>query len=276
MHLKVQLAVPNMTSFIESLVVTITAAIVLVPNAIESSILFTKGKKKENHEILILSLSLSDIAVAVSVFTFRLYLIIFLEASSLTSFQIGTFGIYAAVSIQFSTYASLFHVIGITVDRYIAIRYPFRHKIWITPYRTRLFTIIAWLISLIVASGSIAWAVCQAGYTLLANTIISRFLAAVGLSGGCLVALSYIFITKAVIDSRKNSSSRGGKRNSLCNKERRLLAVSFAIVLSFFVCVFPFSVEVFVRDIESVYTCMFLLTNSIINPLIYFYGSRKK
>ena len=51
-----------------------------------------------------------------------------------------------------------------------------------------------------------------------------------------------------------------------------LIGIRFAIVLCLFVCVMPFSIEVFLPEDESVYSCLLLLSNSLFNPLIYLYG----
>ena len=268
----------------QATIVVITCAFIILLNFVEIFSLLKRGNKKLNHETLILSLSISDFLVGICTGTTKLIVILYrLKTVTISKFSISELSVYMGLPIWFSMYASLFHIAGITADRYIAVRFPIRHKIWITPYRTKLFTLIIWLLSIAIASLSVTGAMIDAGTEhKLADEKVKTVLAAFGLFVGCLLAFWYISIVKTATFSSRNidkGTSRRLKQENLARKESRLLAICFAIVMSFFLCMVPFSVEIFISGADTAYTCSLLVCNSIFNPLIYFYAKyrdRKK
>ena len=259
----------------------IMSVFIILINSIEIFFLFRKRNKKQNHETLILSLSFSDLLVGVTKFAWEFIVILYHLNVIFAHLQIRNLNIYLVAPIWFSVYSSLFHIVGITADRYIAIGYPIRHKMWITPFRTRWFLIIIWLLSLVIPSLSIIGAQFDVGNTHRAEVRVKRVLAAFAIFVGCLVAFSYLLIVKAAITSRQtiHGSARGSNHVNFTRKERRLLGLCFSIVLSFFLCMGPISFEILVAGTETVYTCSLMVGNSLLNPLIYFYNKyldRKK
>ena len=260
----------------ETLFVQINSIVVILVNAIQICHLFRKGNKKTSHEMLIFSLALSDFLVGILTFAFKLGFILSLsKIINLLRQEVIDLNTYATIPILFSISSSLFHIFGITMDRYIAVRYPFQQKVWITRSRTRLFTIISWLLSLTAASIPVLVVLCHVGNTSLAEKRVKIIFFASGLSVNCLLLSSYLPIVRRAVygtgyDGKRRN--RGTDEADISKKEKRLIGVCFAIVLCFFVCMVPFSIEVFLPDDESVYSCMLLLSNSMLNPLIYFYG----
>ena len=257
----------------QAAIIAIACAFIILLNSLEIFFLLKKGNKKLNHETLIFSLSISDFLVGICTGTTKLVVILYrLKTVTLSEFAISELSIYMGVSIWFSIYASLFHIAGITADRYIAVRYPIRHKMWIIPYRTKLFTLISWFLSLVIALLSVTGAMADAGTEhKLADERVKTVLAAFGLFIGCLLAFWYISIVKTATFSRRKIR-KGSKQENMARKERYLFAICFAIVMSFFLCMVPFSVEIFISGVDTTYTCSLLVCNSVFNPLIYFYG----
>ena len=275
------MALVQMFTLDQAAIIGVICAFIILLNSVEIFFLLKKGNKKLNHETLILSLSMSDLLVGISTGIFKLIVVLYrLKAVSLSQFGISELSIYMGVLIWFSIYASLFHITGITADRYVAVRYPFRHKIWITPYRTKLFTLIIWLLSLTIASLSVTGAIFYAGRSehKLTDNRVKTVLSAFGLFVGCLLAFWYASIVKTAIFSSQKASKHQNEKLNQANlahkehKERRLLGVCFAIVMSFFLCMASFSIEVFISGTNTAYTCFLLVCSSLFNPVIYFYS----
>ena len=104
---------------------------------------------------------------------------------------------------------------------------------------------------------------------------MKRFVAGFCLSIGFVLTTSYIFIAKIAIINRKATMSNfsiNWKEGKIPRKEKRLLLISLAIVLSFVVCMFPYSIQVFAYGRENAVGCILLISNSLVNPIVYFYG----
>ena len=253
------------------LIIIIISVVTVTLNAIESFLLIKRGSKRKIHESLILSLSLSDCAVGLTSFTFNLLVTFDLyNVFKTTKQNMDKIKAYALMSVWFTAYVSLFHIVGITVDRALVIRYPIRHKLWISPWKTNVFIVLSWLISIVIT-----W-VSTIG-TVVSNmeSQTKRFVAGFCLSIGFVLTVSYIFIVKIAIVSRKTTMSSLGinsKKRKTSRQEKHLLLLCMAIVLSFVLCMFPYSIQVFAYGSEDIVGCILLVSNSLVNPMVYFYG----
>ena len=271
--------VKNMASstLYQSIGLMVNGLIIAALNVIESYFSITSGSRRKSHESLILSLSLSDCLVGFATFSSELIVILLHCHQVITSEEEEIFKIEEGVKgfIWFSVYSSLFHIITITVDRGIAVIYPTQHKVWITPWRTKVCIIIAWLISLVMISVS-AVVFYKASSDVRFNLKwIKICFAGLCLCIGFLVGLSYFFIIKRAIFDRKRSIknlSGNTEEKRTTQKERRLLFISLSIVLSFVACMFPYSIEVAMLKEESYIAQFLLVSNSFLNSLTYFYG----
>ena len=61
------------------------------------------------------------------------------------------------------------------------------------------------------------------------------------------------------------------EKNNLI-QERHLLLMYLAIVLLFVACVFPYSIQVFAYGGENIVGCVPLVSNWLVNPIVYVYG----
>ena len=249
----------------------IIALTTIILNVIESFLLIKRGSNRKNHESLILSLSLSDCAVGLTTLICNLLVTLDLfKVFKTTKKNMDEIKAYVLLSVWFTAYVSLFHIAGITVDRALAVLYPIRHKLWITPWKTYIFIILSWLISVVVT-----W-VSTIG-TVVSNmeSQTKRFVAGFCLSIGFVLTAAYIFIVKMAIVNRKTTMSNLGinrKEKKTSRQERRLLLLCLAIVLSFVLCMFPYSIQVFAYGSEDIVGCILLVSNSLVNPIVYFYG----
>ena len=257
--------------------IILNGLVTLILNAVESYQLIKLGSRRKSHETLILSLSISDFFVGFGTFTAQL-LAMLLDRHQLIAnedekrYKIKT---TVEVPIWFSLYLSLFHLVTITVDRAIAITYPTRHRVWVTPWRVRMCIIMAWLASTTIICFLMVYAHTTSLSMISSFSRIRLFFAGFCLGVGLVAALSYFFIIKKAIYERKKIMKNLGENRDdkkTTKKERRLLFISLAVVLSFVVCVLPNSIEAFMLKRESYMAEFPVVSNSIINSVTYFYG----
>ena len=258
---------------LQSISLLVNGFIIVILNTFESYHLIKPRRK--SHETLILSLSISDCIVGFGTFTSKLFVNLLDHYQLSTYEEEKTYLIkkIAEAPIWFSVYLSLFHIIAITVDRAIAVAYPTRHRVLITPWRIKIYIIIVWLASTIIILVKIVLVFMT---SLKSIFIWIRFFAAGFIIGvGFVVALSYFFIIKKAIYERKKSirNIHGNiDEKKIMRKERRLLFTSFAIVLSFVVCMLPSTIEAVMLKEESYMAEFLVVSNSLVNSLTYFYG----
>ena len=259
------------SDLLEQIGLMVNGLVIVIVNAVESYHLIKLGVRRKSHETLILSLSISDCFVGVGTFASELCVIL------LNHHQLITNKIKQSVEapMWFSVYLSLFHIIAITVDRAIAVIYPTRHRRWVTLWRIKMFIIMIWLASTIITFVTVVH------FHIIPLNFDSTFIAVRGIFGGfclgigILVALSYVFIIKRAIFDRKKTMKHLGRstdHKKTEQQERRLLFITLAVVMSFIACMFPYSIEGIMGNKET-YTAQFLLvSNSLINSIVYFYG----
>ena len=95
------------------------------------------------------------------------------------------------------------NLIFIGVDRLIAVRFPIKHKTWVTPRKTKLTIIIMWTVVLLLAAGLI-WSF-QASNVVLVNSF--HLMPFAILSGVILFTLIYAYLIYIVITTKNPANS---------------------------------------------------------------------
>ena len=178
-----------------------------------------------------------------------------------------------------SVIVSVNFVILIGIERLFAVRLPIQHRMFHMK-RRRVYIAVAliWLVTILACALAITldqvindtvietYGSTHLGYT--CGTVLSL--------QSLIVLLLYSSLSFYVLkrQSRFNKigeahSARRDLATSL-KKERVTLIVCFLIVASFLVCTTPFSIRMYQERTEEIERIL-LLSNSLINPLIYFF-----
>ena len=171
---------------------------------------------------------------------------------------------------KFSMISSLLHILCLSFERLLSIRFPMYHRNYIDKKKTCLVLFLIWFISIIPA---------------LDKTKISTFLkvlATLMLTCNFVLIPVYIYIYIAVRRTVKTTTLRGSstlRKHQPTKLERKSTFICSAIVLSFLVCTFPPIVHIIVitRDYKSyknenginMLMSSLVVLRSLCDPLVY-------
>ena len=234
-------------------------------------------------DFLIFSLSLADLLVtAVYLPLFVIYIICFEELRRNSAYSmIKSFVGHLALL------ASIGSILGITIDRLTAIRWPLRYPKLVTKKFAFIFIFVAWLISAVFAS---SYSVFEPSHLFLLGYCMALLLSTI---------LMYSYIFKVAHAQRKKivairyrdqedpsperSADKQHERKTTKTLKERKAVKTFAIVIGVFVIawipllVYPLSVSRSKRWFFEgfIWAETFSLWNSFINPYIYFARSKR-
>ena len=229
------------------------AVVVFILNAIELKLLLKRRKGLSNFEKMLLSMAVADFLVGI------------VQAVSSALRMADTKGsVFKFNTVLFLTVAASFnHVNAITVDRFLAVRWPIKHRVWITN-KVVNFTIIGlWVVNIFALTPL---------FIEDSMDYVRYVLAIVVMSYIALMCVVYVFIVyRAVLHRRRSPQMQGSSRTDQTKKDFQLVIISLCIVVTFTVCTVPFCISAFVdEEIRKPFKYLLVL-NSFFNPLIYFF-----
>eukprot|EP00112_Aurelia_sp_Birch-Aquarium-sp1_P016022 Seg3593.3 transcript_id=Seg3593.3/GoldUCD/mRNA.D3Y31 product="Melanocortin receptor 5" protein_id=Seg3593.3/GoldUCD/D3Y31 len=271
----------------QELIFLVVAAIAFVLNITEIILILRERKKWKPFDKFLLSFSIADTIVAISTLGYMV-----LVLNHITVFDILLKTDHLHVVILTSGDMSFLHILAITIDRYAAVRYPFQHKIRMQGRFTNALIAAVWGLCILVAGGYLAMMVFQKSiktYCLKATAVVLIIM-------GLIFAALYVRMFKLVLRQNaalcesqpENGKPENGKPQcpiktvifaSRCKKERNLMVTSMLVVMSYILCMYPFSINMLAVSGNHVSfpSQLFLLINSAINPAVYFFkGYRER
>ena len=251
-------------------------------NVGEIILILRKRKNLMIFEMYILSLACGDMLVltAISIFdgmllkepnskfTYLMYLFTRAHQPAMMPLEIR---ILVAVK-RFSACSSSFTLLIIGIDRLLAVRYPFKHRVWITKSKARLLIVISWVSALILCS-------IEAILTALVFTSVSYYLkitdASLIIAAATTFFVVYSLIVFTVVRRRKDAHHAKSKcvSQKLANTETEVIITCCLVVLAYDICLLPYAVECLFNIPTDNYRYIFmaLYMNSVIDPIIYFF-----
>lgn len=233
-------------------------------------------------DLLISSLSLADLIVtAIYVPLFVIHVICYQELR-----DNNTFSMIKSFVGHLAMLASIGSILGITVDRLTAIRWPLRYPKLVTKRFAFIFIFITWLISAAMSTSysffepSHVYLLCYCMTLLLATILMYSYIVKVAhAQRKKIVAMRY----RDKEDQNQQKGDNQDERKAAKTLKERKAAKTFAIVIGVFVVtwipllVFPLCVS---RSKSWFYEGFlwaetFSLLNSFINPYIYFARSKR-
>ncbi len=230
---------------------TIVAALVVVANVV--IIVYLIRKRRNPFEDLLLSLAASDFAVGL--------ITVLVNALSMTLDDIVIIQTIGFCFISFSVDSSMLHVVVITIDRFLAVKFPLSHRI----KRKRKSTLYAvffatWVLPIAITALKpfipLSAAFQVTGYVLIAVNFI-------------ILSLYCLIIKTALSQSLPVRCNSKSTRTNSRKKQLILVFSSFGIFLAFFISMFP-SMLCVSKTCNKPVKWLFLLLNSLLDPLAYF------
>ena len=244
--------------FISGVVLSILAFML---NSSEASFLIRQRARKTKYQNLVLSLAVADILAS----SFFLVCVTNRKDENIVR-------IIQQELLWFSVSSSLLHVLAISFDRLLAVRFPFKHRFWFTSQKNKILIVIVWILSFLLIAPGLALSL-QTGK----NNSLKKISSSLVIVTGLLLILLYAYIIRRTVSKEcifQIITLKSGKKEivSACSpREKRILLTSALIVLSFIICNFPFAIVYIVTNKRQEYLILLLIANSILNPLIYFF-----
>ena len=248
---------------------------IIVVNFIEVICILRKNNKT-TFEKLLLSLALSDLLVGAITTVYKTLDFVLGQRSWLIEEV-------TAVVLTLSSIFSSQNLLAITIDRFLAIRFPIKHRILVTARRTNVLIIFTWVLSCIVGIGIdlILVVLVPSGgdYIMTASTVAI-------ISIGAIVSIIYVCIIRFLFTRQVAVAARpeDGKVfqkiqaifRELQKTERTVLLSSVIVTATFIICTFPFAIEYLrYRNAETLTFAskMLIILNSLLNPFVYFFNN---
>ena len=242
-------------------------------------------KKLTCFDTLLISLALCDLFLCVSsLLRFTLVDYFLIDLGRFSSITYGT--------IVFSHICALANTWMITVNRMIAVIFPLKSLVWMTKSKIIKVLITIWALSTLLMVG---YTILQ--YYLPLLSLISKVIAPLYALTFVMLVISYsiMFTLLKRTNHRMRRSIQGddearnlafsAKKNL---QEKKMLVLSFRIVISFVICSMPYLVfaSIFNQDPLSfckgnnglffVISITLLTLNSVLDPLFYFHMQHER
>ena len=264
----------------EGIIDIVIGIIVTVLNSAEIIVLLKKGRKRKKPENLILSLSCADffIGLVYIIFGASKIMIHYNPKSKSTARKVAK---NTRLVFSFTIVVSVLHLLVIAVERFHAVTRPLKYRTFVTRKRITFIVISVWTFSLSVIA-----------LLRLLPTALKQSKAKIGVYQGWLIFITagvmilvYGYLAYYLFNRFQTKSSTGNtdKRNTEISyvDQKRDTIFCICIVAAFIVCSFlaavgwllPNSVNPVTRDLVNVIGQSLLVTNSFINPILYFWKS---
>eukprot|EP00794_Sanderia_malayensis_P010791 gene10791-11945_t len=241
----------------------IVSVLIIIVNSMEMYLLAKSIKTLNPCEQFLLSLSIADLLVGIfTLCTVAVHderFVTMLGKGSGTDSFVWMFGF-----VWFSASASVFHISGMTHDRFYAVRKPLKHKVLMTRSRTTKTILCIWLICLALVISFVA--------TKNLHIMRDAYTGQIPFTSVLLIITYSYVIHKTTRYGRNqpNLASSSLHCASQKKKERNLIIMCLMISLSFIALNMPFYVQKTLEHTPK-YTLLLLISNSLTNPLVYFF-----
>ena len=243
---------------VEDIILLIVSIPIIIANAAEIKLLMKRRAHFVPYEQLLLSLSICDLLVGISM---GILSIVDLAARGQSSMEVVK--VAGAISLWCSVLLSVLHINWLATDRYIAVSYPFRHKIWVTKRKIDLTIAFTWMSSITSAVFSAVFRGSNVIRTSLKDSVLS----------GCatVIILYSIIVYRVAVERRRvvagGQSAQHAQRRG---RERRLVLICLIVVAVCLISSLPFIVLTYMTKCSFAGDIL-LVCSSLLNPFIYYF-----
>ena len=249
--------------------------LVFLTNLVEVLLILRK-KQRSTFEKLLLSLAFSDLLIGLVITAIKA--LDFVPKKQLRLKE-DAFPIVFNISSLFS----MKNLLIIAIDRFLAVRYPIKHRVLVTGRRVNIAIIIIWIAILVIGVGLniilLTGLNLDRDYFMYLSSIVIIF-------SGILISFLYICILRVIFtrSARAKEDARGENGtvkqqgtspvNGSNNTERIVACYSCVVAASFIICTYPFAIEYL--KTRSAFAMSFaskllIFINSLLNPFVYFF-----
>ena len=261
----------------------IVAAIAFLLNTTESVLILKSRKRWKPFEKILLSLSFADMIVATATIVYYSLSIV-----GVTVKGRRLSAEYFIFVLLLSENYSLLHILVITVDRFMAVKNPIQHNMRMQGSLPSILITAIWGCALL-SSGLVVLIAATAKTKVFLT--IQVFSVALIILGICF-ALAYRHMFLVAVEHANQRSLKHKEEDNHhcvikdflflqeCKKERMMLITCCLVLSSYVICIYPVSIETLIADDFSeisIVSQVLLLSNSALNPLVYFFkGFRER
>ena len=257
----------------------------IIFNSIEISIIIWQRKVMKTFELILLSLSFADFIVGLSMAIIGASCIhddeeFFLSKTKPLSYVIFTINVFAVFS-------SVTNILGISVERLLAVRCPIEHAIWMSRRKAKWVILLIWTLSIVLTLVVTVSQLMSSRSTIGKSDTFSPgyfyTMAITIILLGVVFVFIYIYIVWKII-IRKEEFRKTFKGSTICRRcddklyckimrARTLLLTCSLVVLAYIGCTYPVAI-IFLGNSGKLKTLpdavMLIIVNSALNPFIYF------
>ena len=270
---------PNAVSIFSAVMVSILCIMITTGNALIILVIYKDPLKKLRTPFtyFIVNLACADLIVGAVTCPIFTYTLVLETLGSLSEIMAKTYH----MTFFISSTASILSLIALSVDRYIAIAFPFKYKYLFTSMRCRAITIVIWILAFSISSVYL-----KVGYIshlmVFANTaIVIAFVIFIGT-----YFRVYKFLRDETVRYRQDRDARvtvetmTQEHLKRLKNEKRVTNV-FLTVLVVFLCTYcPSAVMIYLLQAFKSWDCtlrhwlrdlviLFVIVNSCVNPFVY-------
>lgn len=248
------------------------ASIASALNLIESILMIKMRRTWKHFDKLLFSLSIADQLVATTTIVWYILRLLDIKMECIGS-PTKIFLLVLVTSEDFS----LSHVLAITVDRFFAIKQPIKHHIRMQGRLSSIIIALVWILVALFIAAVLALTLQfgKNGFSSLLKVYSGTML---------FIGICYAFAYKKMVDMVLKHSARMHNvakcpikqvlGHEHCKAEKTMFITCCLVLLSYIICLYPISIELLARsNVEDLSTVsqLLLLSNSALNPLVYFY-----
>ena len=242
----------------EFLLYTVFGALSTILNIVEIILICRKRKTLKSYEQLLLSLSAGDFITG---FAFSSIGVLHFSGVELVGNR-DTISTGLLMVFLFS----MDNLLIVGIDRLVAVRFPIRHRTWMTGNKMKFIIITIWAIRLL----SIAvWLWFLHDQPKLLEYIFINLAPWLILSSAIAFTIIYTYLISTVVTRKHPTNQR--KENT--RQESTVIATCVSVVFIYVTCSCPAALEILISKRSTYRSNTFWVINAVLDPIVYFFKS---
>ena len=273
----------------EQVILIILGIICVILNSTEIVLIIKKRKSMKTFEMILLSFAVADVIVGLVNLFYAAYDIEY----KITRASHGPIEYVIFTMQYFAVCSSIAHVLGINVERLLAVKFPLGHQRCKSPKNARRIIAIIWFVAIVLTVATVSQAFIRLSmYGMRSFDLASLYVFAVTILffGIIFIGIHSYVIWKVIIQSKQFNQRFYGSTNtqtanlqalSRAARERTLVFTCVMSIMAYVGCTYPaagISIYVVAKDQQTAsrsslmnfWIGFLLLINSALDPFVYF------
>ena len=205
--------------------------VIFLLNSFIFSIIAYNKDMREFHEIIIASLSLSDALIGIT--SAQLPLLDYLTLHN------ATYGVFLSCLRVLAVNASSVHIITISIDRLIAVRWALKYHIILNPTRFKILLLMTWLIGIVI---TVFYFVTDFLNMTFSQYQVLQYMFIIMING-----VIYSYLWRVAHKQRRRIEATSGDQN-ISGKINKATITAFLVVVCYGVLWAPYLISIAVRE----------------------------